>query len=98
MPNETNQDKGSKTESEKSRIYERLRSAVGSDNVSIKDVDRVAYSRDYWPITFRWLLEGKIDTKPDFVCWPASTKEVSEIVKIACEEKVPITPYGEQNL
>jgi alkyldihydroxyacetonephosphate synthase len=95
MPSEIDQSKGSKTESEKSKILQRLRSALGSENVSIQEVDKVAYSRDYWPITFRWLLEGKIFTLPDFVCWPASTKEVSDIVKIANEEKVPITPFGE---
>ena len=95
MPNEIGQSKGSKTESEKSKIFQRLRGAIGSENVSIQEVDKVAYSRDYWPIAFRWLLEGKIFTLPDFVCWPASTKEVSDIVKIANEEKVPITPFGE---
>jgi alkyldihydroxyacetonephosphate synthase len=95
MPSEIDQSKGSKTESGKSKILQRLRSAIGSENVSIQEVDKVAYSRDYWPITFRWLLEGKIFTLPDFVCWPSSTKEVSDIVKIANEEKVPITPFGE---
>ncbi len=95
MPNGISQTKESKTESEKTRIYQLLCVAIGAENVSTQEVDRVAYSRDYWPIAFRWFLEGKNPTLPDFVCWPGSAKEVSEIVKIACEQKVPITPFGE---
>jgi alkyldihydroxyacetonephosphate synthase len=68
---------------------------VGLENFSDREIDRIAYSRDYWPITLRWLLEKKTPPLPDFVVWPEDAEEVSEIVKIANDEEVPIVPFGE---
>jgi len=32
--------------------------------------------------------------KPDVVVWPLSTREISQILKLSNEEKIPVTPWG----
>ena len=74
------------------RILKKLLSIVG--HVSVKESDRIVYAKDYWPITLRWMLDGKIPALPDCIIWPENTQQIVEIVKIACKEKIPIIPYG----
>ena len=74
---------------------EELCNKVGRENVSDKEIDKIAYSRDYWPITLRWMLERKSPKLPDYIVWPGDSKELSEVVKIANLKKIPITPFGE---
>jgi alkyldihydroxyacetonephosphate synthase len=40
-------------------------------------------------------LEGKVAALPDFVVWPETTEQVSQIVKTANEEVLPVIPFGE---
>ncbi len=76
------------------KIINRL-SEITDDNVSTKEVDRVSYSKDYMPITLRWLLDGKLPALPDCIVWPENTSQVSEILKIANNEKIPVIPFGD---
>jgi len=75
------------------KILKKLLSVVPG-GISIKESDRIVYARDYWPITLRWMLDGKIPALPDCIIWPENAQQIVEIVKIACEEKIPIIPYG----
>ncbi|MBU6997500.1 MAG: FAD-binding oxidoreductase [Theionarchaea archaeon] len=79
----------------KERILANLQKIVGKRNVSCREIDRLSYSRDYWPIALRWMLEGKVPALPDFVVWPETTDHISHIVRIASEEKIPVVPFGE---
>ncbi len=79
----------------KRKILESLCKIVGSENVSDKEVDKIAYSKDYWPIALRWMLEGKVAALPDYVVWPENVKQISDIVKLANKEEMPIIPFGE---
>ena len=76
-------------------MLDNLRSIVGGDNVSDREIDRISYSRDSWPIALRWFLEGKTVALPDFIVWPETTRQVSRIVALANQEKVPVVPFGE---
>ncbi|MCX5817073.1 MAG: FAD-binding protein [Proteobacteria bacterium] len=58
---------------------------VGKENVLTTPEALKAYSYDG---TTSWIHE------PDVVVFPTSTKEISEIMKIANVEKVPVTPRG----
>jgi alkyldihydroxyacetonephosphate synthase len=86
---------GGLPEETKKKVLEKLYLTLGPEKVSDREVDKIAYSKDYWPIALRWVLEKKTPALPDFIVWPESTQEVSEIVKIANEEKIPIVPFGE---
>jgi FAD/FMN-containing dehydrogenases len=82
-------------EEKKREILQKLSNKVGPENVSDKEIDKIAYSKDYWPITLRWVLEGKTPALPDLIVWPENTKQVSDVVKIANEEEIPVVPFGE---
>ncbi|MGD0781048.1 MAG: FAD-linked oxidase C-terminal domain-containing protein [Dehalococcoidales bacterium] len=64
---------------------DRLRRIVGKGNVLTAKEDMVAYSYDG---TQAW------SHQPDVVVFPASAIEISEILKFANENDIPVTPRG----
>jgi alkyldihydroxyacetonephosphate synthase len=80
---------------DKPAIESRLKAIVGLNNVSTKDVDLLAYTKDSTLLAFNWEMEGKIAGLPDFIIWPETTEQISEILKLANQEKIPVIPYGE---
>jgi len=77
------------------KIFEELSQLLGSENVSNREVDKIAYSRDYWLLASTWMIKGKVPALPDFIVWPENTEQISKLVKLANREKVPIIPFGE---
>jgi len=67
-------------------VLEKLRNAVGPDNVLTDPLDLMVYGYD---TGFETRLHPK---PPDVVVRPGSTEEVSAIMKIAWEHEVPVTP------
>jgi len=65
-------------------VVEKLKSIVGTENVLTAYEERYCYSYDA-----SWYR-----AMPDVVVRPHTTKEVGMIVKLANEEKIPITPRG----
>ena len=69
----------------KESIVTELQKIVGKENVLTTPEALKAYSYDG---TTNWIRE------PDVVVFPTSTKEISEIMKLANAEKIPVTPRG----
>ena len=69
----------------KESVIAELQKIVGKENVKTEKESLKAYSYDG---TTSWRHE------PDVVVFPTSTKEISEIMKLANAEKVPGTPRG----
>ncbi len=69
----------------KESVIAELHKIVGKENVKTEKEMLNAYSYDG---TSSWKHE------PDVVVFPTSTKEISEIMKLANAEKVPVTPRG----
>ncbi|NIQ07658.1 MAG: FAD-binding protein [Candidatus Korarchaeota archaeon] len=67
-----------------SLLTKRLKQIVGAENVSIEHVDLLCYSRD----------ASEHVGMPDVVVWPSETPQVGEIMKLANELRVPLTPRG----
>lgn len=65
-------------------LIKRLEQIVGVENVSTEHVDLLCYSRD----------ASESVGMPDVVVWPIDTLQVSEIVRLANELRVPVTPRG----
>ena len=63
---------------------EKLKTVVGENNVITAKVDRVAYGRDLTPYF----------SVPDLVVFAISREQVIEVLRIASEEQMPITPRG----
>lgn len=64
---------------------DRLISIVGNENVDDSNAGRLVYSYDATP---------QFQSMPDIVVSPRNTKELSEIMKLCSEYKVPIVPRG----
>ena len=69
-------------------IKEKLRAAVGSENVLDKDLDRFGYSYDS---SFIPLLPAN---SPELVVRPVTTAEVSAVMAIANDHGIPVTARG----
>ncbi|MDT8902547.1 FAD-binding oxidoreductase [Anaeroselena agilis] len=69
-------------------IKEKLRTAVGPENVLDKDLDRFGYSYDS---SFIPLLPAN---SPELVVRPLTTAEVSAVMAIAHEHGIPVTARG----
>jgi alkyldihydroxyacetonephosphate synthase len=79
----------------KAKLESILGDLLGSTNVSTKDIDLLAYTRDSTLIALNWTIQGKIAGLPDFITWPETVEHISEILKIANKEGIPVIPYSE---
>ncbi|MFW9969618.1 MAG: FAD-binding oxidoreductase [Candidatus Odinarchaeota archaeon] len=80
---------------DRQKILKQLEKIVGEKNISTKDIDILAYSKDASLITANWTLEGKLAGLADFIVWPETTEHISKILKFANRENIPVIPYGE---
>ncbi len=80
---------------DKQKIESKLKEIVGENNISTNEVDILAYSKDSTLIGMNWTIQGQIAGLPDFITWPETVEQISEILKLANKEKIPIIPYGE---
>jgi len=65
---------------------ETMRKIVGKDYVSDADFIRMSYGKG--------ISGGLIEKRPDYVIRPNSVEEISEILKMANAEKIPVIPRG----
>jgi glycolate oxidase len=63
-------------------LVEALAAIVGAEHVSSAEMDRIAYGQDAL----------KEVSKPAVVVWPRTADEISEIMRLANRELVPVTP------
>lgn len=80
----------------KTDVYKELESIVGSSNISTKEADKIAYGRDAFPLKImQYKLPSILNQPfPDYIVWVESIEQISKILKIANEKKVPVIPYG----
>jgi glycolate dehydrogenase FAD-linked subunit len=69
---------------DKSKIVKQLQSIVGKGTVLYQKEDVIVYEQDAFVMS----------ALPDFVVFPSKTSEVSDIVKLANKEGIPIVPRG----
>jgi alkyldihydroxyacetonephosphate synthase len=72
----------------------RLRDVLGGKRVSRSGMQGVAYSRDLWPRRLIEARHGKTPPRPDFIVWPETTEEVSRVLRLCNEARVPVVPIG----
>jgi len=75
-------------------ILTELEDAVGRENVKTGFTSKLVHSVDfYWgPRVFA--DRGQLADMPQFIVYPTNTEQVSRIVKIANQHKIPIVPWG----
>jgi alkyldihydroxyacetonephosphate synthase len=75
-------------------IIHELKDIVGDENVSVSLSDKVAYSVDYYWISTLWHDRGAKRIEPDFIVFPKNAEEISKILVLANEYKIPVTAWG----
>ena len=75
-------------------ILHELADIVGDEDVSTSFSDKVSYSVDYYWISELWHDRGIKRLEPDFIVYPESASEISRILIIANEYKIPVTVWG----
>ncbi|TFF98725.1 MAG: FAD-binding oxidoreductase [Promethearchaeota archaeon] len=73
------------TEGTKEYLEAQLSKIVGENHVSSEKFVRISYSEDASP------FEGEL---PELIVRPRTTKEISDIMKLASEYKIPVVPVG----
>jgi alkyldihydroxyacetonephosphate synthase len=71
-----------------------LQAVVGADRVSTTETDRLVYSVDAYWLPQMWLDRGHRTPVPDVIVHPGSTAEVSAILQIANDRRIPVVPWG----
>lgn len=71
-------------------FVKKLEDVACAENVYSEIFDLIPYCRDN--CVYRW--SKKFDLRPDVVVTPENTAQVSEIARLANEEKIPVTPKG----
>ena len=70
-------------------IVERLRGACAE--VITEPATLAESSRDWWPLAMTWAVEGQVAALADVVARPHTADEVSEVLRIANEARIPVT-------
>ena len=76
------------------QILTELEDAVGRENCSVKEIDKVTHSVDYFWLSRMWADRGRKMPQADFIVSPKDSRETSKVVKIANYYKIPVTVWG----
>ncbi|MCE7885640.1 MAG: FAD-binding oxidoreductase, partial [Actinobacteria bacterium ATB1] len=75
-------------------VRTRLVDALGRENVT-SDEDALSEAGvDWWPLAIVWQNDGDQPSIPAVVARPGSTDEVSAVLSIADEARIPVTPFA----
>jgi alkyldihydroxyacetonephosphate synthase len=75
-------------------LLSEIADVVGVEDVSVRRLDTLAYAQDYFWLGQMWIDRGQEPCRPDIVCWPETTEEVSRLLRIATRFRIPVIPYG----
>ena len=64
------------------------------DSVSVLDEDRAEAGRDWWPLAINWAASGGVPSRPALVARPTDTAQVSTVLALCHDARVPVTPAG----
>jgi len=75
-------------------LLNRLRDVLGGRRVSHSHLDLLNYARDLWPRSLIDVSRGELHHLPDLIVWPETTEEVSRVLRVCNEMRVPVVPFG----
>ena len=75
-------------------LVEALAGIVGADNVIPQAEARRQYANDQFWYAIAAAGAGQPISRPDVAVKPTTAEQVAQIVKLANERRVPITPWG----
>ncbi|MDO5114156.1 MAG: FAD-binding oxidoreductase, partial [Planctomycetia bacterium] len=77
-----------------SMILTELEDAVGQENCSTREIDKLTHSVDYFWLSRLYADRGVRMPEADYVVSPKNAQEVSAVLKIANYYKIPVTTWG----
>lgn len=78
----------------KKKLYDNLVSIVGKEHVTQLETDRVLNAHDAWPLSEAKIRAGEMLPLADMIVFPASSEEISKLLIMANDLKVPVIPVG----
>jgi len=78
----------------KNMVISELEDAIGEENVSINEADRLSYGVDYYWVSRVWADKGHKPPLADVIVRPGNAQEVSKVLKIANYYKIPVHTWG----
>jgi len=78
----------------KEQVAKKIAKVIGVENVTTHETDTMLNAVDAWPLSAAKIRAGELLVLPDIVAYPASAEEVSEILKLCNELKIPVIPVG----
>jgi len=76
------------------KLYKRMVSIVGPENVHRQETDKVLNAHDAWPLSEAKLRAGEMLPLADLLVFPSSREEVAAVLVAANELEIPVTPVG----
>ena len=76
------------------QILTELEDAVGRENCSVREIDKVTHSVDYFWLSRMWADRGRRMPEADYIVSPKNAQETSKVMKIANFYKIPVTTWG----
>ncbi|MFW9788372.1 MAG: FAD-binding oxidoreductase [Candidatus Thorarchaeota archaeon] len=78
----------------KKKAFEQITKVVGHDHITMQETDRILNAHDAWPLSEAKIRAGEMLPLADMIVFPGSTEEVSKVLTVANELKIPVTPVG----
>ena len=75
-------------------IASELEDAVGRENCSTREIDKLTHSVDYFWLSRMWADRGERMPEADIIVAPKDAKETSAVLKIANYYKIPVTTWA----
>ncbi len=76
------------------QILSELEDAVGRENCSTREIDKLTHGVDYFWLSRMWADRGLRMPEADVVVSPKDAKECSAVLKIANYYRIPVTTWG----
>ena len=78
----------------KKKAIERIVKIVGAEHITTHETDQILNAHDAWPLSEAKIRAGEMLPLADIIVFPGTVEEVSQILVVANELKIPVTPVG----
>ncbi len=81
-------------EAERKKVARQIADIVGDEHVTIHETDAILNAHDASPLSAAKIRAGVMLPLADIIAFPGNTDEVSNVLRICNEKRVPVVPVG----